>query len=104
MGKHGIRQMNSASMDGVGGISECPIPPGASRTYTFLATQFGTSWYHSHFSSQYGEGVLGPIVIYGPATSNYDIDLGAMPVTDWCKSELLVYSICVASLVRLKRR
>jgi hypothetical protein len=27
--------------------------------------------------------VLGPIVIYGPATANYDIDLGAMPITDW---------------------
>ncbi|EHK98291.1 putative Laccase-3 [Glarea lozoyensis 74030] len=77
-------QNNGATMDGTNGITECPIPPGGSKTYTFLATQFGTSWYHSHFSSQYGEGVLGPIVIHGPATSNYDVDLGAMPVTDWC--------------------
>lgn len=30
-----------------------------------------------------GDGVLGPIVINGPATANYDIDLGAFPVTDW---------------------
>jgi FtsP/CotA-like multicopper oxidase with cupredoxin domain len=80
---HGIRQMNSGNMDGTNGVTECPIPPGGSRTYTFLLTQFGSSWYHSHHSAQYGDGVLGPIVIAGPATSNYDIDLGAMPITDW---------------------
>ncbi|KAH0075189.1 putative multicopper oxidase, type 1, partial [Aureobasidium melanogenum] len=80
---HGVRQLNSVGSDGVGGLTECPIPPGGSRTYSFLATQFGTSWYHSHYSSQYGMGVTGPIVINGPATSNYDIDLGAFPVSDW---------------------
>lgn len=66
----------------VNGVTECPIPPGASRTYTFLATQHGTSWYHSHYSAQYGDGVVGPIVIHGPATAEYDIDLGALPISD----------------------
>lgn len=33
--------------------------------------------------SDSGDGVLGPIVINGPATANYDIDLGAFPITDW---------------------
>jgi hypothetical protein len=80
---HGIRQMNSNIMDGTNGVTECPIPPGGSRTYTFLLTQFGTSWYHSHYSAQYGDGIWGPLVIAGPATSNYDIDLGAMPINDW---------------------
>lgn len=70
-------------MDGVPGITECPLAPGESKTYSFQATQYGTSWYHSHFSGQYGDGVLGPIVIYGPATANYDIDLGPLTVTDW---------------------
>jgi len=28
-------------------------------------------------------GVVGPIHINGPATSNYDVDLGAYPITDW---------------------
>lgn len=80
---HGIRQMNSGNMDGTNGITECPIAPGESKTYTFLCTQFGTSWYHSHFSAQYGDGIVGSIVIYGPATANYDVDLGALPITDW---------------------
>lgn len=52
-------------------------------TYTWKATQYGTSWYHSHYSLQAWEGVFGPIVIHGPATSNYDIDVGPIVLTDW---------------------
>ena len=80
---HGVRQYQSNEYDGVNGLTECPLAPGDTKTYTFLCTQFGTSWYHSHFSSQYGDGVVGGIVINGPATANYDIDLGPYPVTDW---------------------
>lgn len=80
---HGIRQYHANSQDGVPGVTECPVAPGGMKTYTFQATQYGTSWYHSHFSCQYGDGVLGPIVINGPATANYDTDLGALPITDW---------------------
>lgn len=32
--------------------------------------------YHSHTSAQYGDGVVGGIVFDGPASSNYDLDLG----------------------------
>ena len=70
-------------MDGVPGLTECPIPPGGTKVYRFQATQYGTSWYHSHYSVQYADGVLGPIVIRGPTTKNYDVDLGALPLTDW---------------------
>ncbi|KAG9675976.1 laccase-like multicopper oxidase, partial [Aureobasidium melanogenum] len=80
---HGIRQYETCDQDGVPGITECPIAPGTSRTYRFHCTQYGTSWYHSHWSVQYGVGVLGPIVIDGPATDNYDEDLGPFPLTDW---------------------
>lgn len=80
---HGIRQLNSVQHDGVPGITECPIAPGETRTYRFKCTQFGTSWYHSHWSAQYGEGVVGAMVINGPATANYDVDLGPLTLTDW---------------------
>jgi len=80
---HGVSQIDTNNMDGVNGVTECPLAPGQSKTYTFLATQYGTTWYHSHFSSQYGDGVLGPIIINGPASQNYDVDLGVLPVTDW---------------------
>ncbi|GAB7365366.1 hypothetical protein MBLNU230_g6445t1 [Neophaeotheca triangularis] len=80
---HGIRQWHSNTEDGVPGVTSCPIPPGGSRVYYWQATQYGTSWYHSHFSSQYGDGVTGPILIHGPATADYDIDLGPLPMNDW---------------------
>ncbi|KAF2018573.1 multicopper oxidase [Aaosphaeria arxii CBS 175.79] len=76
-------QLNTCQHDGVPGITECPIAPGKTRQYIFRATQFGTSWYHSHWSAQYGEGVLGTIIIDGPATANYDEDLGVLPLTDY---------------------
>jgi FtsP/CotA-like multicopper oxidase with cupredoxin domain len=45
---------------------------------------------------QYGEGILGPIIINGPSTSNYDIDLGVMPMTDWFHTP--IYTVNAASL------
>ena len=80
---HGVRQYLSNQHDGVPGVTECPIAPGQSRQYKFRVTQFGTSWYHSHFSAQYADGVVGTIIFDGPATSNYDVDLGVLPITDW---------------------
>ncbi|KAF2131518.1 multicopper oxidase [Dothidotthia symphoricarpi CBS 119687] len=80
---HGVRQLNTCQHDGVPGITECPIAPGKTRQYRFRATQFGTTWYHSHWSAQYGDGVLGTLIIDGPATANYDEDLGVLPITDW---------------------
>jgi FtsP/CotA-like multicopper oxidase with cupredoxin domain len=75
--------LGSNLQDGVNGVTECPIAPGSSKTYTFKATQYGTSWYHSHFSAQYGNGVWGTIHIDGPASANYDIDLGVFPIGDY---------------------
>ncbi|KAJ9623971.1 laccase, multicopper oxidase, benzenediol:oxygen oxidorectuctase [Taxawa tesnikishii (nom. ined.)] len=80
---HGIRQYNSNQEDGVPGVTECPIAPGSSRTYSFQVTQYGTSWYHSHWSAQYGDGIKGAIVINGPATQNYDIDMGPFLIQDY---------------------
>ena len=80
---HGLRQLHSNQMDGTNGITECPIAPGQTKVYTFKATEYGTSWYHSHYSVQYSEGAVGPIVINGPTSDNWDIDLGALPLTDW---------------------
>lgn len=64
-------------------MTQCPIAPGETMTYTFRATQYGTAWYHSHWSLQMCDGLYGPLVIYGPATSDYDVDLGPVFVTDW---------------------
>lgn len=90
---HGMRQLGSVGMDGVDGITECPLAPGKSKTYTFKLTQHGTTWYHSHLSAQYGDGILGGLIVNGPATANYDIDLGTYTVTDWFYNSAFVESL-----------
>lgn len=73
---HGIRQYETCDQDGVPGsmstvqysfcyhiltcfpVTECPIAPGTSRTYRFHCTQYGTSWYHSHWSKSITIGSL----------------------------------------------
>ncbi|GJC98174.1 multicopper oxidase [Colletotrichum higginsianum] len=97
---HGMHLRGHNEQDGANGVTECPIPPGQSRTYSFQLTQYGTSWYvmtslccwkvlvymymyHSHFSAQYGNGVAGAIQINGPASADYDIDLGPYAISDW---------------------
>lgn len=65
-------------------VTECPIPPnGGERQYTFVARQYGSAWYHSHFSAQYGNGIIGAVQVDGPASTPYDIDLGPMILTDY---------------------
>ena len=77
--------LNNVQNDGVNGVTQCPIAPGDTYTYEFHASQYGSSWYHSHYSLQYGDGAVGPITIYGPATANYDSDEAFKPLllTDW---------------------
>ncbi len=80
---HGIRQNYTNQMDGVTAITQCPIYAGGSTTYTWRATQYGTSWYHSHIGLQAWDGAAGAIKINGPATANYDIDVGPILLSDW---------------------
>jgi FtsP/CotA-like multicopper oxidase with cupredoxin domain len=56
---HGLRQWKSSHMDGVNAVTQCPIPPGTQFTYGFNLTQYGTTWYHSHYSLQVRYCTLG---------------------------------------------
>jgi len=76
---HGLLQKATPYMDGTPGVVQCPIAPGSEFTYRFQADLYGTTWWHSHYSSQYGSGLFGPMVIYGPKNKDYDSDLG-MPL------------------------
>ncbi|KAH3919116.1 hypothetical protein HBI56_100110 [Parastagonospora nodorum] len=80
---HGIRQINNAAHDGVPAITQCPIAPGDSFTYKWTATNYGTSWYHSHYAIQAWEGVAGPMVIHGPTSASWDVDAGTIMLQDW---------------------
>ncbi|KAL4897298.1 multicopper oxidase-domain-containing protein [Aspergillus ambiguus] len=80
---HAIRQWQTNWQDGVPGVTQCPIKPGDSQVYDFRATQYGTTWYHSHDSMQIVDGLFGAIVIHGPSSMDYDIDLGPWLLADW---------------------
>jgi len=60
---HGIRIANA--MDGVSGLTQEPVPPGASFDYDFVAPDAGTYWYHAHTKSwsQVARGLYGPLII-----------------------------------------
>ncbi|KAH8696460.1 multicopper oxidase [Talaromyces proteolyticus] len=83
---HGVTQRKTPWYDGVPGVSQCPIAPRGGRfKYTFQADQYGTGWYHSHYSAQYDDGLYGPMVIYGPLQPeiSYEYDLGPVMISDY---------------------
>lgn len=84
---HGMFQNGTNWMDGTTGITQCPIAPNGTFTYNFtIPNQYGTYWYHSHFSTQYTDGLVGPLVIHAPeektAQKDYDFDQIIL-LTDW---------------------
>ncbi|GJC89121.1 oxydoreductase ptaK [Colletotrichum liriopes] len=63
-----IHQEGTNYMDGVSGITQCPIVPGGSFTYRWKAIR---------------RRALGPMVIYGPSHVDYDYDLGPVTLSDY---------------------
>ncbi|KAJ7860046.1 laccase [Mycena leptocephala] len=86
---HGILQKGTNWADGPAWITQCPITPGHSFLYNFeVPDQAGTFWYHSHLSTQYCDGLRGPMVVYDPhdpAKHLYDVDDESTIITlaDW---------------------
>ncbi|KDR67203.1 hypothetical protein GALMADRAFT_1358802 [Galerina marginata CBS 339.88] len=64
---HGLLQRGSSWADGAAGVTQCPIAQNHSFEYAFnTGNQAGTFWYHSHFGTQYCDGLRGPLVVYDP--------------------------------------
>ena len=80
---HGARHLNAFEYDGVNAVTQCAIAPGDSFTYKFRITQYGTSWYHSHYSLQYADGLLGPMTFHGPHAGDFDVALDPYLFSDW---------------------
>lgn len=61
---HGV--IVPSGMDGVGGLSQRPIPPGETFVYEFTLRQHGTLMYHSHHDemTQIGLGMTGLFIIH----------------------------------------
>ncbi len=80
---HGLLQSATPWFDGVPAVQQCPIAPGSLFNYRFRADLYGSTWYHAHYSAQYAGGLAGPMIIYGPHNSDYDVDLGPVMLSDW---------------------
>ncbi|OCK83102.1 multicopper oxidase [Lepidopterella palustris CBS 459.81] len=87
---HGQFQEHSNFMDGPPGVTQCPIQPGSSYTYTFTANPAGTYWYHSHAPGQYGDGLRGPLVIHDRRAEKelgFDQEL-TLVLSDWYHDQM----------------
>ncbi|KAG6865245.1 hypothetical protein C0991_004126 [Blastosporella zonata] len=86
---HGIFQNGTNAQDGGAMVSQCPIIQNASFLYDFnVFDQAGTFWYHSHYSTQYCDGLRGAFIIYDPKDpfkGLYDVDDESTIITlaDW---------------------
>ncbi|KAJ3563205.1 hypothetical protein NP233_g9089 [Leucocoprinus birnbaumii] len=86
---HGLFQSGSAWADGPVGVTQCPIAPYHSFLCKFsVPDQAGTFWYHSHYSTQYCDGLCGVLIVrdlHYPHASLYDVDTDdtVITLTDW---------------------
>ncbi|MFE2288968.1 multicopper oxidase family protein [Streptomyces sp. NPDC059443] len=61
---HGLALRND--MDGVPGLTQRDIAPGASFTYKFAVTHPGTYWFHPHSGVQQDRGLYAPLIVEDP--------------------------------------
>ncbi|KAK7976725.1 hypothetical protein PG989_015188 [Apiospora arundinis] len=72
---HGLLQNGTNFMDGVGGVTQCPIAPGGEFQYNFtVAGQQGTYYYHAHQGVQMLSGLVGPMVVHNVNESKTSTD------------------------------
>jgi len=62
---HGIALRND--MDGVEGLTQPPIAPGATFLYEFTAPDPGTFWFHPHSGLQLDRGLYTPLIVEDPS-------------------------------------
>lgn len=71
-------------MDGVEGISQTGIAPGATFKYEFTLYQAGTYWYHAHAGLQEQQGLYGAIIIDPAIAPDYKYTQDEVIVlSDW---------------------
>ena len=60
---HGIHQTGTPEADGVAYITQNPILPQRSFTYTFQASPAGTHWYHAHSGEHRSNGLYRAFIV-----------------------------------------
>jgi len=72
------------AMDGVPGLTQPPLGPGATQVFEFSLHQNGTFFYHSHDGMQDGMGMIGLFIIYPKAAHDPPVDRDfALVIQEW---------------------
>lgn len=79
---HGIRIDNA--MDGVSGLTQDAVKPGAAFDYDFIAPDAGTYWYHAHNRSfeQVARGLYGALIVEESSPPDVDAE-DVLILDDW---------------------
>jgi FtsP/CotA-like multicopper oxidase with cupredoxin domain len=78
---HGLALRND--MDGVPGLTQPPVAPGATFVYEFTAPDAGTHWFHPHVGVQLDRGLYAPLIVEDPDDgADYDSEL-VIVLDDW---------------------
>ncbi|XP_069128829.1 uncharacterized protein [Argopecten irradians] len=87
---HGILQYGTPFMDGVGMLTQCPVPAYTSFQYRFTAHDPGTHFWHGHSGLHRSDGIFGAFVVRQVAERevhhglyDYDLPEHTMLVNDW---------------------
>lgn len=88
---HGLHQKDTPWMDGVPMVTQCPIVPGTTFRYDFIAAQSGSHFYHAHSGLQRVNGIAGVLNVRDvddPNADSYDFDLPehSILLLDWYDS------------------
>lgn len=78
---HGIRLRNPA--DGVPGLTQDPVPPGASYLYEFTAPDPGTYFFHPHVGVQLDRGLYAPLIVDDPQEPGGYDEEWVVVLDDW---------------------
>lgn len=78
---HGIRLDNAA--DGVPGMTQDPIAPGAMFDYGFAVPDPGTYFFHPHVGVQLDRGLYGPLIVDDPHEPGRYDDEWVVVLDDW---------------------
>ena len=83
---HGVRVPNA--MDGVPYVTQMPVQPGESFTYSFAPPDAGTFFFHPHCNTieQLGRGLAGVLVVEGEDDKSVDDDI-VLVLKDWRLAE-----------------
>lgn len=78
---HGLPQRGTPHMDGTAFVTQCPILPSQTFTYTFKAEPSGSYWYHAHVGNQRVKGLHGAFIIR--KRNEDDLHEHIVSVGDW---------------------